>query len=106
MFKKLLHSFLITSLLLLSVACAKLSKEHFDQIKPDMTMQQVVSILGKPTTSEDIIISGIPGTSAVWKDENIEIDIQFLNDKVTVKSFNQSDPHTPHKKTQDSSLSV
>jgi hypothetical protein len=53
-------------------------------------MKEVISILGEPTNSESITIAGISGTSAVWKDKDAEIDIQFLNDRVTVKSFSKS----------------
>lgn len=58
-------------------------------------MQEVVALLGEPTSAESINIAGISGTSAVWKDNNAEIDIQFLNDRVTVKAF--SKPDDQHK---------
>ena len=52
-----------------------------------MTMQEVTAILGKPTSSESLSIAGVSGASAVWKDKQNEIDIQFLNDRMTVKTF-------------------
>jgi hypothetical protein len=52
-----------------------------------MTMREVIAIIGEPTSSESINIAGISGTSAVWKNKDAEIDIQFLNDRVAVKAF-------------------
>lgn len=90
---------LCLSVLLLS--CSKVSQENFDQIKSDMTMQQVIAILGEPTSSQSLTIAGISGTSAVWKDKNAEIDIQFLNDKVTVKTFNKADKSSAKNVSDD-----
>lgn len=60
-----------------------------------MTMKEVIAILGEPTSSESISIAGISGTSAVWQDRYSEIDIQFLNDKVTVKTFGKPGEDSP-----------
>src|SRR5437763_1935303 len=87
--KNLFQFLLLIGLTLFLLACSKLTQTNFEKIKNDMTMKDVISILGEPSSSESITIAGISGTSAVWKDKNIEIDIQFLNDRVTVKSFNK-----------------
>lgn len=70
-------------------ACSKVSQHNFDKIKPNMTMGEVTAILGTPTNSESVNVGGISGTSAVWKEKDIQISIQFLNDKVAVKSFSK-----------------
>ena len=88
--------FLVLALCLFLFACSKLTQENFDKIKTDMTMQEVAAILGEPTTSEGIMIAGISGTSATWKDDKAEIDIQFLNNKVAVKSFSKLDKKESH----------
>mgnify|MGYP003577782083 FL=1 len=80
-------------------ACSKITQTNFDRIKNNMSMGEVVAILGEPATSESINIGGISGTSATWKNKNAEIDIQFLNDKVIVKSFNRIDDDNAEKKT-------
>lgn len=54
-------------------------------------MKQVTTILGTPTNVEKINIAGISGTSATWKDEKGQVDIQFLNERVTVKAFSSFD---------------
>jgi hypothetical protein len=71
------------------VACSKISQKNFDKIQPNMSMSDVIAILGNPSSSDSMMISGISGTSAVWKDENAEINIQFLNNKMVVKSFSK-----------------
>lgn len=78
-------------------ACSKLTQENFDQIKLGMSMKQVITILGNPSNVEEIHIAGISGTSATWKDENGQIDIQFLNERVTVKAFSAFDKNTDEK---------
>lgn len=96
--KMIRNSFLTALACLMLFACSKVSQDNFEKVKPNMTMKEVVSILGEPTSSESINIAGISGTSAIWKDNNAEIDIQFLNDKVTVKSFSKINPQDSEKK--------
>lgn len=79
--------YLIFIFCFLLIACSKVTQNNFDKIKPNMTMKEVIAILGEPSSSDSINISGISGTSAVWHGKNAEISIQFLNDQVTVKSF-------------------
>jgi hypothetical protein len=76
-------------LCLLLIACGKVTQHNFEKITPNMSMKEVESILGTPTSAESVNIGGISGTSAVWKDNDVEISIQFLNDKVTVKSLSK-----------------
>lgn len=75
------------------LACSKVTQESFDEVKTSMPMREVISILGEPTSSEQIAIGGLAGIAATWKDGNVQIDIQFLNDRVTVKSFNRTDEY-------------
>jgi hypothetical protein len=94
--KTILQALLITCFTILLLACSsKLTQENFDKIHPDMTMNEVVAILGEPTSSQSLNIAGISGTSATWSKNNIEINIQFLNNKVTVKSFRKPKSEQP-----------
>ena len=77
----------ITSLSLLLLACSKINQDNFAKVKHGMALEEVIKLLGEPTSSQSIDIGGISGTSAVWKTEKVEIDIQFLNNRVSVKSF-------------------
>jgi len=87
--KTLIRAILVIATISLLFACSKITQENSDKIKENMTMKDVIAILGEPTSSESINIAGIAGTSAVWKDKNAEIDIQFLNDRVIVKAFSK-----------------
>lgn len=88
--KTLLQSLALALLCMLVLACSKLSQQNFDKIQTNMTMKEVIAIIGQPTSSESINVAGISGTSAVWKNKDAEIDIQFLNDRVAVKAFSNS----------------
>ena len=95
----LFKSLLITAACTVLFACSRVTQENFEKVKPNMTMKEVISILGEPARSESVTIAGISGTSAVWKDTNAEIDIQFLNDRVTVKSFSKDDDEKKAEKS-------
>lgn len=82
----------IACISLIILGCSRISQSNFDKIKPEMSMQEVVAILGEPTTSDSVNIAGISGTSATWKDKQIEISIQFLNNQVAAKSLNKISP--------------
>ena len=74
----------------LLVACSKINSANFEQIKPGMTMAQVVKILGEPTSVESVNIAGISGTSASWKNHDATVVIQFFNDQVGIKTFSKT----------------
>lgn len=86
-------AFFVACMMLFS--CSKVTQENFEKIQTHMTIDQVISVLGKPTNSEKINLGGISGISAIWRDANGEIDIQFLNDKVIVKSFSKAGEDKP-----------
>ena len=104
-FKKIWQYFFMVCCCILLLACSKLTQQNFDKVHPDMSMEEVIAILGEPTSSESLHIAGISGTSATWNKNNIEINIQFLNDKVTVKSFrkpkNEQPPREPAPENDD-----
>lgn len=77
------------ALCLFLASCSKLTQKNYEKIQVNMSMDNVIAILGEPTSTEQLIIAGMSGTSAVWKDKQNEIDIQFLNDHVIVKSFSR-----------------
>lgn len=81
--------FLTLAVVFLITGCSKITQSNFDKVKPNMTMQEVITILGEPSSSDSINIAGISGTSAVWQSNNAEINIQFLNNRVTIKVFNK-----------------
>lgn len=87
----------VWSLSLALILCAavagcgsKLTQENFDKIQNGMSMAQVKAILGEPTEAKSVGVGPFSGVSATWKDKNTLINIQFVNDKVTLKTFNKS----------------
>lgn len=90
---------LLLSLCVLLTACNKISQANFDKIKPEMTMDEVVAILGQPTSTNSVTIAGVSGTAAVWKYQQSEINIQFLNGHVFLKTFSNNS----NNNTQDTS---
>jgi outer membrane protein assembly factor BamE (lipoprotein component of BamABCDE complex) len=80
--------------LILSVALlgcgSKLTQENFDKVQNGMNMEQVKSILGEPTETKSVGVGPFSGISATWKDKKTLINIQFVNDKVALKTFNKS----------------
>jgi hypothetical protein len=83
----LLFSTVLFSLLL--VGCgSKISQSNFEKVQNDMTQEQVVAILGKPTESSSGGFAGVSGGSMSWKDKNGEISVQLLNGKVIGKQSN------------------
>lgn len=70
-------------------ACKKLTQSNFDKIHPGMTINEVTTLLGTPTRIQNYILDGVAVTSAVWKNKRAEINIQFFNNKVQLKSFNK-----------------
>jgi hypothetical protein len=55
-----------------------------------MTMDEVQSILGKPTESSNVDVAGMSGGSATWQGEEGTISIQFVNGKVKAKQFSKA----------------
>ncbi len=62
-------------------------QKAYDQIKVNMTLKEVIHILGEPTESQGVSLGGVSGTSATWKDKHGTINVQFINGKVKLKSF-------------------
>jgi len=85
---------LILPVICLLFSCSKISQKNFEKIQNNMTMTEVIALLGEPTSTENINLAGLSGTSAVWKDTNGEIDIQFLNSRVVVKAYSKASKET------------
>ncbi len=79
---------IITSTLLFGCKESGHQQNGYSQIQPGMTYAQVVKILDKPTQIDKISVDGMPATSASWHKKNGVIVIEFLNDKVEIKTIN------------------
>ena len=74
---------------LLLVACSKVTQENFAKIRDDMPEQEVLALLGPPTTSSSVQILGISGTHLQWESGDAAISVRFVNGKVATKSFHK-----------------
>jgi hypothetical protein len=76
------------ALALLIAACgSRITEDNFAKIHEGMTRQEVTDLLGKPSRSSSVDILGVSGSSETWTDKGASITIQFVNDKVRLKSF-------------------
>ena len=80
---------LVLALALLVAACSKVDQEHYSRIQNSMTEQQVYGILGKPDETSSGGLLGVSATSARWVSSDAEINIQFVDGKVVLRSFDQ-----------------
>ncbi|RJX28948.1 MAG: hypothetical protein C4525_15355 [Desulfarculus sp.] len=80
---------LLAAILLLALGGCGTSYDQktYDKIKVNMTLKEVIAVLGEPTESKGASLGGISGTSATWKDRHGTISVQFINGKVKVKTF-------------------
>ena len=78
---------LIVMAVMLSIilfGCSKLKRENYDKIKVGMDYQQVVSIIGAPDKCDAIM----GAKNCVWGNENKNVMINFIGEKVFVRSMN------------------
>jgi Domain of Unknown Function with PDB structure (DUF3862) len=84
------RSFAAATLALLLAACgSKITEDNFAKIHEGMTRQEITGLLGNPSRASSVDILGVSGTSATWTDDGASITVQFVNDKVRLKSFSE-----------------
>ncbi|WP_298436260.1 DUF3862 domain-containing protein [Geobacter sp.] len=69
------------------IGCSKLTMENYRKIKVGIEYAEVVKILGKPDSCSEALFV----RSCVWGDEQKNITVNFVNDKVmlfTSKNIN------------------
>ena len=73
---------LAMSLLLLLLACSKLTQENYNKIKMGMPYDEVVSLLGAPAKCDDVM--GV--RSCKWGDDTRSVNVNFVGGKVLLYS--------------------
>ena len=66
------------------IGCSKLNRENYGKINVGMDYQHVVSIIGNPDKCDAIMKSQY----CFWGNENKNITIDFIDDKVFVLGMN------------------
>ena len=81
--------------LLLLAACSKITQENFAKVQDGMSEQEVLALLGPPTSSSSVQILGVSGTHSKWEAGGAVIDVRFVNGKVALKSYLKGEPKKP-----------
>lgn len=69
---------IILTLLVMLIGCSKLTMENYSRIKAGIEYSEVVGILGKPDSCSDALFV----KSCVWGNEQKNITVNFMGDKV------------------------
>lgn len=77
----------LLSLALAVIGCARLTRANFDRIEEGMSYSEVVALLGEPHDSKSVGFGPLSASTATWEDERALISIQFVNERVKVRSF-------------------
>jgi len=77
--------------LVLFSGCARVTRANYAKIHSGMTMEEVVKILGEPNDMGGIGIGPLEASTARWDGKEGSIRIQFVGQKVRIKTFHASD---------------
>ena len=75
--KRKISCAILALFLISAVGCSRVSKENYDKLKAGMAYEEVVNILGSPSSCSETL-----GTkSCVWGDEKRQIKVSFVASK-------------------------
>lgn len=81
---KILVALMVCSL----IACTQtINEESYNKITSGMTYEEVIKILGKPSSTGKFALGEISATTATWEGDNGKVVIQFINNVVKLKNF-------------------
>lgn len=92
MHKTTLAALFCIAALALAACGSRLNEENFGKVREGMSEQEVIAILGKPTETNSVQVLSVSGTSSTWRDGGTTVSIQFVNDKVRLKSYTGTAP--------------
>ncbi len=92
-----MRNLILAALLLFTLtACgSKLTQENVNQIRNGMSYAEVVKLLGEPVSSQGGSAFGISTSTSVWRDDEHQVTVVFLNEKVVSKVFGKAQPAQP-----------
>lgn len=88
--RKLLVIASATTLLLLG-ACSKVNADNYAKISTGMSRDEVHGILGSPDDASGGGIGDLTMTAETWKGSKQTIHINFVGDKVALKTIGSTD---------------
>ena len=69
---------LLACLLLLLAGCSRITQSNYEKLRVGMTYDEVIAILGKPTSCSDVMIA----RSCIWGDEKRNISVTFVGNQI------------------------
>jgi len=81
----------ILLVLVLLSGCARVTRANYAKIHSGMTMEEVVKVLGEPSDMSSIGIGPLEASTARWDGKDGSISIQFVGQKVRIKSFQSAE---------------
>jgi hypothetical protein len=94
---RLISTSIICLILLINCSAQQITQTNYSKIKTGMSAEEVIRILGEPDKSSgadfDPSFGVLPtmgtfsGTHMFWREGDNTVIIEFLNDKVRLKSF-------------------
>jgi len=73
---------LLVALVSLISGCTRLTRENYEKLNMGMGYEEVVSILGKPDSCSDTLVT----KSCMWGDEQKNITVSFIGNKIMLYS--------------------
>lgn len=84
--RHMLSSLIILSVIILVISslsgCSRITQENYNKIKVGMEYDEVISILGKPTSCSSVF----KATNCAWGNEKRSIEISLVTDRVVLLS--------------------
>lgn len=77
-----LRSLMVLSLLLVTVACSKLTMENYNRITVGMSYDDVTTLIGPPEKCDDVM--GV--RNCLWSDDQRSVHVSFVADKALLFS--------------------
>lgn len=80
---RLKSAVLAVALCLVLAGCSKLTRDNFDKIDLGMDYKEVIQIIGEPDKCNAVF----GAKSCIWGDDNKNIKIKFVGDKVAIPTM-------------------
>ena len=81
---KIFRHLVFLGVVLSVVACSKLTRENYLQLKSGMSYDEVITVIGKPDNCDE----GLGARNCVWGDDKQNIKINFIGETAVIITNN------------------